>query len=213
MSYLSDTEVLVTLALRLKGFGEIETISSVHELSLSTTEAVLAEMVTANKCVMREVQGVEKFVLTPTGREQGEEFLARELEEAGVRDVVQFGYERFLSLNPTMLQLCTDWQVLDDGAGEQKLNDHNDADYDKRILDRLIELDAEVREILQSLEEGLQRFRNYSSRFTFALEKLQSGELEWLTKPIMPSYHTVWFELHEDLLATLGIDRASELGE
>jgi len=29
----------------------------------------------------------------------------------------------------------------------------------------------------------------------------------------MSSYHTVWFELHEDLLATLGIDRASELGE
>jgi hypothetical protein len=45
------------------------------------------------------------------------------------------------------------------------------------------------------------------------MQKLLSGELDWLTKPIMPSYHTVWFELHEDLLATLGIDRASESGE
>jgi hypothetical protein len=26
----------------------------------------------------------------------------------------------------------------------------------------------------------------------------------------MPSYHTVWFELHEDLLTTLGLERASE---
>ncbi len=26
----------------------------------------------------------------------------------------------------------------------------------------------------------------------------------------MESYHTVWFELHEDLLVTLDIDRADE---
>ena len=123
------------------------------------------------------------------------------------------GYERFLSLNPAMLKLCTDWQVIDDGLGEQKLNDHKDASYDEKILERLIELDSGVGEILQSLEQALQRFDNYSSRFTFALQKLKSGELEWLTKPIMPSYHTVWFELHEDLLATLGIDRGSELSE
>ena len=91
MSYRSDTEVLVSLALRLKGFGEVRTIASVHELSVSTTEAVLAKMVASNKCVMREIQGLEKFVLTPTGREQGEESLARELEEVGARDAVQNG--------------------------------------------------------------------------------------------------------------------------
>jgi hypothetical protein len=27
---------------------------------------------------------------------------------------------------------------------------------------------------------------------------------------MIASYHTVWFELHEDLLATLGIERSSE---
>jgi hypothetical protein len=27
---------------------------------------------------------------------------------------------------------------------------------------------------------------------------------------MIPSYHTIWFELHEDLLATLGIERGSE---
>ena len=37
-----------------------------------------------------------------------------------------------------------------------------------------------------------------------------NGALDYFTKPILPSYHTVWFELHEDLLATLSIDRASE---
>jgi hypothetical protein len=27
---------------------------------------------------------------------------------------------------------------------------------------------------------------------------------------MIDSYHTVWFQLHEDLLNTLGIDRATE---
>jgi hypothetical protein len=27
---------------------------------------------------------------------------------------------------------------------------------------------------------------------------------------VMPSFHTVWFELHEDLLTTLGLDRGAE---
>ena len=213
MSYSSDPELLVPLALRLKGFGEVETISSVHGLAHDVTEAALAKMVEENKCVMRQVEGVSKFVLTPTGREEGEESLAHELEEVGVRNAVQSGYQRFLVLNPAMLQLCTDWQVIDDGSGEQKLNDHSDTAYDQQIFDRLVELDREVGEILGTLEQALTRFDNYSSRFAVAMQKVLSGELEWLTKPIMPSYHTVWFELHEDLLATLGIDRASESGQ
>ena len=37
-----------------------------------------------------------------------------------------------------------------------------------------------------------------------------SGDTDWFTKPMLPSYHTVWFEMHEDLLSTLGIERGSE---
>ncbi|MEC7914744.1 MAG: transcriptional regulator [Actinomycetota bacterium] len=210
MSRRSDPELLVALALRLKGFGEVDAISSVHALDDAVTEQVLATMTNENKCVMRQVEGVDKYVLTPSGREEGEELLTAELEMSGARDMVQAGYRRFLALNPAMLQLCTDWQVVDDGSGEQRLNDHTDPSYDKKILERLVDLDREVTGILIDLEQVLSRFANYPSRFGKALEKVVAGELDWLTKPIMPSYHTVWFELHEDLLATLGIDRASE---
>ena len=210
MSRRSDPELLVALALRLKGFGEVDAISSVHALDDAVTEQVLATMINDNKCVMRQVEGVDKYVLTPSGREEGEELLTAELEMSGARDMVQAGYKRFLALNPTMLQLCTDWQVVDDGSGEQRLNDHTDPSYDKKILERLVDLHREVTGILIDLEQVLSRFANYPSRFGKALEKVVAGELDWLTKPIMPSYHTVWFELHEDLLATLGIDRASE---
>ena len=159
---------------------------------------------------MRQIEGVDKYVLTPSGREDGEKLLTEELDSSDARAAVQSGYEQFLDLNPSMLQLCTDWQVVNDGSGEQKLNDHSDSAYDDEILGRLGDLDRQVTRILGDLNEALTRFSNYPFRFGIALDKVLAGELDWLTKPIMPSYHTVWFELHEDLLATLGIDRASE---
>jgi hypothetical protein len=39
---------------------------------------------------------------------------------------------------------------------------------------------------------------------------MAEGETEWLTSPRVDSYHTVWMQLHEDLLLALGRDRASE---
>ena len=210
MAHRSDPELLVALALRLKGFGEVSTIASVHGLGVDETGVILSRMAEAEKCVMRQVEAVEKYVLTPAGREQGQAALARELEVVDARGAMEAMYEKFLQLNPEMLQLCTDWQVINDGSGEQQLNDHSDSDYDSNVLNRLVVLDQRIADVLQPLIDVLPRFDNYPSRFTSALKKVLSGDLDWLTKPIMSSYHTVWFELHEDLLATLGIDRASE---
>jgi len=46
-----------------------------------------------------------------------------------------------------------------------------------------------------------------------ASHALVAGEHTWLTRPTVDSYHTVWFELHEDLLATLGRTRSDERGD
>ena len=165
MSHQSDPELLVSLALRLKGFGEIDAISSVHALDSSVAQDVLAAMVSENKCVMRQIEGVDKYVLTPSGREDGEKLLSEELDSSDARVAVQSGYEQFLDLNPSMLQLCTDWQVVNDGAGEQKLNDHSDTAYDDEILGRLGDLDRQVTRILGDLNEALSRFSNYPFRF------------------------------------------------
>ena len=58
--------------------------------------------------------------------------------------------------------------------------------------------------------DAIDRFAGYGGRLREALEKVVAGEHEWFTKPVIDSYHTIWFELHEDLLCTLGIERASE---
>jgi pyruvate, orthophosphate dikinase len=45
------------------------------------------------------------------------------------------------------------------------------------------------------------------------VKRVEAGEGDWFAKPVMPSFHTVWFELHEDLLTTLGLERSDESDE
>jgi hypothetical protein len=47
-------------------------------------------------------------------------------------------------------------------------------------------------------------------RLTTALEKVKAGDQKQFTGVMCGSYHDVWMELHQDLLLTLGIDRAEE---
>jgi hypothetical protein len=34
--------------------------------------------------------------------------------------------------------------------------------------------------------------------------------MSWLTRPMVDSYHTVWFELHEEMIGLAGRTRATE---
>lgn len=64
--------------------------------------------------------------------------------------------------------------------------------------------------VTRSLAGSLWRFRGYAERLDAAHQRVRAGDHEWITAPSIDSYHTVWFELHEDLLATLGRDRSQE---
>ena len=83
MSRESDPELMVALALRLKGFGELGDVSSVHDLDVSLVETVLTKMLNDGKCLVRDVDGVQKYILTPPGRELGEELLSLEIDDSG----------------------------------------------------------------------------------------------------------------------------------
>ncbi len=144
----------------------------------------------------------------------GEKLLAQELAQrsvargrSAVASITEI-YHRFLPLNQSLLTVCTDWQVR--SQAPLQLNDHTDAAYDLWVIERLREIDGQVDPICVELEELLQRFNRYGSGFKYALARIDNGETEWFAKPTLQSYHTLWFELHEDLLATLGLDRAAE---
>jgi len=208
MTDSADDRLLALLGLRLKGFAAAAGVGEVVGLNEDATAAALDALVADGLVNYNEARDV--YLLNPaTGRPEGERILGAQLDAAGARSAVQAVYDEFLGLNMSMLKLCTDWQIRADGDGKT-LNDHSDEDYDQDVIGRLVDLDDDLRKILTKLRGLLERYGAYVPRFRGALDRLLSGEIEYFTKPIIPSYHTVWFELHEDLLATLGIDRASE---
>ncbi len=207
MPYDSNPEVLTLLALRLKNFSSTETLAELFDLDPDETEARLASMQADGLATYREGR-VSGWSLTPDGRVEAQRRLNEELAEAGCRDAVTPAYQQFLALNGEFLAVCTRWQVKDAEAGV--LNDHDDPAYDAAVIAELEALDVRVQPICAELSTHLSRFNRLGSQFTAALDRVKAGEQEWFTKPTIDSYHTIWFELHETLLASLDIDRASE---
>jgi hypothetical protein len=152
-----------------------------------------------------------RVVLTPAGRTAHEQALATQLDTAGARATVEECYQRFLPLNDEVLQLCTDWQLrFEDGTPVP--NDHSDAGYDAAVIDRLGEVGDGARVVVDALAGALPRFAGYGTDLADAVGRVAGGETDYFTNPRVRCFHTIWFEMHEDLLATLGIDRATEQG-
>jgi hypothetical protein len=142
--------------------------------------------------------------LTPEGRAAHTTW-AR-VPAGDVASTIDRSYQRFLALNQELIRVCNDWQVRPGGAP----NDHRDPTYDWAVVDRLLAIDDRIGPILRSAANGATRFGVYRPRLRTARERVAEGETEWLTSPRIDSYHTVWMQLHEDLLLALGRDRESE---
>ncbi|WP_329080972.1 hypothetical protein [Streptosporangium sp. NBC_01469] len=52
--------------------------------------------------------------------------------------------------------------------------------------------------------------RGYDTRFTAALARARAGKSAWVDRTDVDSCHRVWFQFHEDLIATLGLDRHTQ---
>jgi hypothetical protein len=201
----SDTRLLVLHGLRLKGFAPVDDVAAVVQVSVDDVGQHLDDL-QADELVLYREGRLTGWSLTAAGRTEHERLLAEELEAIGCRGLVEDAYQRFLELNPDLLTVCTAWQMKDDTT----LNPHDDEEYDRGVVEQLGEVHDRVEPVLGDLQAELGRYQRYQPRFTYALERVRAGEPEWFAKPMIDSYHTVWFQLHEDLLNTLGIERSKE---
>jgi hypothetical protein len=191
----TSTDLLVLHALRCIGFAGLSRVAAATGLPEADVESELIDLAVAG--LVTHVAGdFGGWGLTEAGRVVDARRIADELEETGSRTAVAAAYERFLVLNPELLDLCTAWQMRPVA----------DPACDARVLDRLSEFDQRAEVVLAALSAALLRFQRYRVRLSDALARARSGALEYVTDSTA-SYHTVWFQLHEDLLATLGIPR------
>jgi DNA-binding MarR family transcriptional regulator len=207
MARRSDTRLLVLHWLRLKGQASVAAIAEAAEIAIAEVESWLARLEADGLVVHRDVP--EGWSLTPAGRAEHARLVGREIDAVGVRPAIEGAYERFRALNPAVLDACSRWQVRE-VAGAAVRNDHRDPDYDARVVGDLAALHSRVEPVCDDLADVLERYRPYGDQLSRAVAKVEAGERDWFTKPRLASYHTVWFELHEDLLTTLGLDRTAE---
>ncbi|MFE2996927.1 hypothetical protein ACFXG4_18165 [Nocardia sp. NPDC059246] len=121
-------------------------------------------------------------------------------------ETLSVAYHRFDDFNSGFKQLVADWQLKDGSTP----NDHSDAQYDAAIIGRLEVLHEQFLPLLRGMCAIAPRLAPYAHRFSVALAKVLSGEHGWLARPLIDSYHTVWFELHEDLIGLTGRSRVEE---
>jgi hypothetical protein len=150
---------------------------------------------------------VSGWALTELGREQDNRSLAVELAQAGARDSVAQAHAAFVELNSRFLTAITNWQIRPIPGDPLAVNDHSDWRWDENVLKSLAGLSRSMRPIGDQLADDLSRFGGYPDRFRAALERVDRGQRNWVDGSRIDSCHTVWFELHEDLLSTLGLER------
>jgi hypothetical protein len=140
----------------------------------------------------------------------GQAYLAEQypIRYAQVREdgALTAAYERFEKVNTDLLALFTDWQTVPAG-GVRHPNDHHDQEYDKRIIDRLGDLHEKAERVVGRCAEVWPRLSRYLVRLEAAYDRVLAGEIDYVSGVRIDSYHTVWFELHEDLLRMLGRTR------
>jgi hypothetical protein len=193
---------LVMHGLAVKKHGTPEAIAGLLGLDPNEVKTVIGRLVEAKRAV--EVQG--KYLLTPPARVALDSDYSHLYADLRANPQFKAGYEAFERLNGALKQLITDWQTVGIG-GERVPNDHSNKDYDRKIIDRLGELHERAEVVLARLASALPRMRVYGEKLLQALEKAEDGAITWISDPKIDSYHTLWFELHEDLLRLMGRER------
>jgi hypothetical protein len=191
------------MTLRVQGIAGPERAAAALGIDAEAAAERLSALAAAELATERTGK-LAGFTLTTAGGDRLEKLLADE----GLRtsEAMSDCYDRFMLLNKRVLAVSSDWQVRTDGGVEEP-NDHSDAAYNDSVVQRLIEIHARATTCLAGLAECAPRFASYGPRLDDCVTRLEKGDVKAFTAVLAESYHTIWFELHQDLLLTLGLKR------
>ncbi len=201
--------LLALHGVRLAGMADDDAVADRFALPPAEATRALRDAHDRGWVQRAEFAGTAGWWLTDAGRGENERLLAAELDvvpggRAGVVNV----YDDFLPLNARLQQAVTNWQLRPEGD-RLAPNDHTDDRWDDAVLDELAAIGRALTPLVARLTGTLDRFAGYDVRFGRALARAWRGDHAWVDGSGVDSCHRVWFELHEDLVATLGIDRAA----
>lgn len=207
---VSEPGLLVLHAVRTRGVADAAAVARRYGLDRDQAAELLEDFRAFGWVGWHQFGGVAGYSLTESGRVENERRLDAELDAAGCRTELEAAYPYFLVLNARAMHAFTDWQIRPEPHDRSAPNDHTDPDWDQRVVETLVGLGLALVDYNQRLTALLDRFSGYDDRYHHALERATSGALDWVWSPSRDSCHTVWMQLHEDLIATLGRSRAED---
>jgi hypothetical protein len=180
-----STDLAYLMAVRVQGFTKPERVAVAAGASLDDAGARLGDFL-AHELLKETKLG---FKMTESGLARLDELLVEE----GLRNSSDLldAYERFLLVDPKVKLLSSEWQDS----------------RDESVIYRLVELHARASNTLARINEAGSRYSPYLPRLDDCIARLESGDHDAFTHPAAESYHQVWWELHTDLLHTLGLER------
>ncbi|MFF1917352.1 transcriptional regulator [Streptomyces sp. NPDC058239] len=190
---------MVLHAVRTMGYADTARIAARLGVTEDEAREYLLDPQAQGWMTFSSFAGDGGWSLTESGKAHGERLLAAELDEAGARAAVEKVHQDFLPLNDVMTAACTAWQLAEMGIDDQTVS----------LAQTITALEgpaAALAGLEGRLTAHLDRFSGYQQRFTEALTRAHADPA-WITGTDRDSCHRVWFELHEDLIATLGLTR------
>ena len=101
-------------------------------------------------------------------------------------------YQNFEALNTRFIAAVSEWQRTEG---------------DPRVERRLLQTAERLAKDIVQLVPQIPRYTSYPQRLQRSIDKVDSGQRDFVCKPTVDSVHNIWFEFHEDILAVLGRPR------
>ena len=199
---MENSDFLTLHCLTMKQLCPPDAVETIVGVPAAEAEAALARHIADG--IVKEAKG--RFVILPAGRERLDALYPEVFADVRAAGRLGAAYERFEEINRDLKALITEWQtILIDGKPVP--NDHSDEAYDRKVIDRLNDFHDSATPILGAMAAEVGRLGRYTERLRAALDKVDTGETDYISGVRVDSYHTVWFELHEDLIRILGTTR------
>jgi pyruvate, orthophosphate dikinase len=191
-----DDELSVLRAVRLRLVARADQVAAATGLGDDIVVgrlAVLAELGLAGDTP-------RGWRLTPDGQTRLGELLDAEratVDRAAAAEL----HERFLVGDRALKELVTEFQVA--GADPEACGAAAAA-----VAARLDDFHGGASSLAEQAAALAPRLAPFGSRLANARAEVAGGDTRFVAHPLVDSYHSVWFELHEELLHLAGLTRA-----
>lgn len=229
-SWQTPAELVVLQAVRLAGFGEDGAIAGragpvAADLAPVDVPVMLSGLERAGLIEHFTFAGDGGWILTEGGTARCAALLREELHGSGAEPVLAEALVGFDGPNTRLVSVISQWQLrslgVESGGGRHGggcLGNERDGDAPgaavrtagAEVVRELAAIEPQLPELLAPLVARLPRFGRYPAQFSAALAQADGGDLRWIAGVGLLSCHTVWAELHQDLLSSLGRDRATD---